>query len=83
MPPGFQRWDFKVDGVAREALVYLPTTAKEKLAPVVFVFHGHGGTARNVVGSFAINRHWLEWQKRTIDFGAAVCTGCRHVSATA
>ena len=60
LPPGFQRWEFKVDGVPREALVYLPTTAKEKPAPVVFVFHGHGGVARNVVRSFAMNRHWPE-----------------------
>lgn len=60
LPPGFQRWEFKVDGVPREALVYLPATAKDKPAPVVFVFHGHGGTARNVVRSFAINRHWPE-----------------------
>ena len=60
LPPGFQRWELKVDGVAREALVYAPATAKEQPAPVVFVFHGHGGTARNVVRSFAIQRHWPE-----------------------
>lgn len=60
LPPGFRRWEFKVDGVAREALVYAPATAKEQPAPVVFVFHGHGGTARNVVRSFAIQRHWPE-----------------------
>lgn len=60
LPPGFQRWEFKLDGVAREALVYAPATAKAQPAPVVFVFHGHGGTARNVVRSFAIQRHWPE-----------------------
>ena len=60
LPPGFERWEFQVEGVAREALVYLPATAKEKPAPVVFVFHGHGGMARNVVRSFAIHRHWPE-----------------------
>ena len=60
VPPGVQRWEFRVDDVEREALVYLPATAKEKPAPVVFVFHGHGGTARNGVRGFAINRHWPE-----------------------
>jgi len=60
LPSGFQRWEFKVDGIAREALVYLPATAREQAAPVVFVFHGHSGTARNVVRSFAIHRHWPE-----------------------
>jgi polyhydroxybutyrate depolymerase len=60
LSPGFQRWEFKVDGVAREALVYAPAAAKEQPTPVVFAFHGHGGTARNVVRSFAIQRHWPE-----------------------
>jgi polyhydroxybutyrate depolymerase len=60
LPDGFQRWEFNVDGIAREALVYVPTTAKEKPTPVVFVFHGHGGRAMNVVRSFALNRHWPE-----------------------
>jgi polyhydroxybutyrate depolymerase len=60
LPPGFQRWEFKVDNVAREALVYLPADAKEKPAPVVFVFHGHGGMARNIVRNFAINQRWPE-----------------------
>lgn len=49
-----------MDGVTREALVHVPAAAKEQPAPVVFVFHGHGGTARNVVRTFAIQRHWPE-----------------------
>ena len=60
LPEGFQRCEFKVDGVAREALVYVPSAAKEKPTPVVFVFHGHGGRSMNVVRSFAMNRHWPE-----------------------
>jgi polyhydroxybutyrate depolymerase len=59
-PPGFQRWEFQVDGVAREALLYLPATAKDRPAPVVFVFHGHGGVARSAVRNFAMNEHWPE-----------------------
>lgn len=60
LPSGFQRWEFKLDGVAREALVYLPATYKETPAPLVFVFHGHGGVARNVVRSFGLNQRWPE-----------------------
>jgi polyhydroxybutyrate depolymerase len=58
LPAGFQRMNFTVDGVAREALVYVPATAKTTNMPVVFVFHGHGGTARSAVRSFALNQHW-------------------------
>jgi polyhydroxybutyrate depolymerase len=60
LAPGFVRWELQVDGDKREALVYVPQAAKEKPAPVVFVFHGHGGRAQNVVKSFAMNRHWPE-----------------------
>jgi len=28
--------------------------------PVVLVFHGHGGTARNAARTFALHRHWPE-----------------------
>jgi polyhydroxybutyrate depolymerase len=49
-----------VDGVAREALVSAPATAKQVPAPVVFVFHGHGGTMRNAARTFAIHWHWPE-----------------------
>ncbi len=51
---------FTVDGVEREALIHAPATAKTAAAPVVFVFHGHGGTARNAQRSFAIDRLWPE-----------------------
>jgi polyhydroxybutyrate depolymerase len=60
LPPGFSRMEFTVEGVAREALVYAPATARTAAAPVVFVFHGHGGSARHVEQSFAIDRHWPE-----------------------
>lgn len=60
LPAGFQRWELKVDGVAREALVYAPASAKEKAAPVVFAFHGHGGNMRNAARSFAMNQQWPE-----------------------
>jgi polyhydroxybutyrate depolymerase len=56
----FQRMSFKVDGVARMALVYAPTNATNVSTPVVFVFHGHGGSAEMAVRSFHINKEWPE-----------------------
>lgn len=57
---GFQRMEWKVDGVVREALVCAPAAAKEKPAPLVFVFHGHGGTMQHAARAFAIQSHWPE-----------------------
>jgi polyhydroxybutyrate depolymerase len=60
LPPGIQLLELKVDGVARDALIYIPPGAKIGATSVVFVFHGHGGSAQNAVRSFAMNRHWPE-----------------------
>lgn len=55
-----RQMDFTVDGVPRSALVYLPASTGTNGAPVVFVFHGHGGNARQAARSFGIERHWPE-----------------------
>ena len=57
---GFQPMSFTVDGVARTALVYVPATAKTSPTPLVFVFHGHGGSAPQAARSFHIEREWPE-----------------------
>jgi polyhydroxybutyrate depolymerase len=49
-----------IDGAVREALVYAPVSAKTTAAPVIFVFHGHGGSMRNVARSFALHTLWPE-----------------------
>ena len=54
------RRDWKVDGVSREALVYAPATAKTTPTPVVFAFHGHGGTMDFAAAKFAYHKHWPE-----------------------
>ena len=54
----FQTMDFTVDGVARTALIYAPPSAKSASTPVVFVFHGHGGSSRNAERSFHIETEW-------------------------
>jgi polyhydroxybutyrate depolymerase len=54
------RREFKVGDDAREALVVAPASAKSAAAPLVLVFHGHGGTAKNAAAGFAIHKHWPE-----------------------
>jgi polyhydroxybutyrate depolymerase len=56
--PKLMHWN--VDGVTREAIVYLPTakTASGK-APLVLAFHGHGDDARNFQG-VGIHEYWRQ-----------------------
>jgi len=51
---------FTVEGVQRMALIYVPATAATNTTPVVFVFHGHGGAARQAARSMAMYRLWPE-----------------------
>jgi polyhydroxybutyrate depolymerase len=55
-----RRMDWTVDGTKREATVYAPDSAKTKEAPVVFAFHGHGGSMANAAKSFAVHTQWPE-----------------------
>lgn len=54
------RREWKVDGVTREASIYSPAGAKTAPAPLLFVFHGHGGTMRNAARSFNYQSLWPE-----------------------
>jgi polyhydroxybutyrate depolymerase len=56
--PSRQEW--MIDGVAREALIAAPASAKSEPAPLVFVFHGHGGTMRNATRQFHLHDLWPE-----------------------
>ena len=57
---GFTHVALKVDGVDREALVYAPKSAATAPTPVVFVFHGHGGSSQQVTRSIPMHREWPE-----------------------
>lgn len=54
------RVEWAVGDVKREALVYTPESARTSDSPLVFVWHGHGGTMRNVATTWAIHKHWPE-----------------------
>jgi len=56
--PVEKKWE--VDGVDREGLVYAPTLATTSPTPVVFAFHGHGGTMQHSSRTFAYHKHWPE-----------------------
>jgi len=59
-PAELARREWTIEGTLREALLYVPAAAKQTPAPVVFAFHGHGGTMRNAARSFAYHTHWPE-----------------------
>jgi polyhydroxybutyrate depolymerase len=54
------RREWTVGGVAREALVYVPQRATTQATPIIFAFHGHGGTARNAARNWAYETLWPE-----------------------
>ncbi|MCX7046943.1 MAG: prolyl oligopeptidase family serine peptidase [Candidatus Sumerlaeota bacterium] len=54
------RREWKVDGVVREALVCAPSKATTEGAPVVFAFHGHGGSMANAARMFGYHKQWPE-----------------------
>jgi polyhydroxybutyrate depolymerase len=49
--------EWKIDGVTREALIHLPSDTS-KPAPLVFVYHGHGGNSNQAARSFHIGQLW-------------------------
>jgi polyhydroxybutyrate depolymerase len=54
-----QPMEWTVDGVQRRALVALPTTPTDH-PPLVFAFHGHGGTMQGAVRSYHVHTLWPE-----------------------
>lgn len=52
------RRTWNVDGVAREGLVYVPANAATQPVPLVFAFHGHGGSMRQASRSFDLHTLW-------------------------
>ncbi len=57
---GTTRVEWTVDGVKREALVAAPAAAKASPSPLVFAFHGHGGSMTNVARAHGFHKHWPE-----------------------
>ena len=51
---------WEVDGVTREAIVYEPLKKTEGKVPLVFDFHGHGGTAKQSARTHRFHEAWPE-----------------------
>ena len=51
---------WEIDGVKREALIHTPAKKTEGKVPLVFDFHGHGGTARHAARTHHIHTDWPE-----------------------
>src|SRR5947199_9757641 len=47
-----------VDGVEREALVFLPSASSKSKSPVIFAFHGHGGNMHFAARGMAFQNAW-------------------------
>lgn len=47
-----------VDGIERSALLHLPEQAQREPCPLVFVFHGHGGSSEGAARSFRLHEVW-------------------------
>ena len=54
----FRAWE--VDGVKRQALVCEPSKKSAARIPLVFDFHGHGGTARHAARTHGLHEAWPE-----------------------
>ena len=54
------RREWMVDGAAREGLLHVPAGAGTTPAPVVFAFHGHGGSMQRAAAMFDFHHAWPE-----------------------
>jgi polyhydroxybutyrate depolymerase len=52
--------EWTISGITRKALVYLPPSAKTESTPVIFAFHGHGGTMLNMYNTRGFDKFWPE-----------------------
>ncbi len=52
------RW--KVDSAPRVGLVYVPVSALDQPTPVIFAWHGHGGTMKQAAETFGYHKLWPE-----------------------
>jgi len=55
-----QSRQWTVENLTRQALVFAPPQAKTNSCPMVFVFHGHGGSMNHSARSFPLHTHWPE-----------------------
>lgn len=52
--------EWSINGDIRKALVYIPSSAKTKATPIIFAYHGHGGTMENMFKTRGFDKIWPE-----------------------
>ncbi|MCE1169089.1 MAG: dienelactone hydrolase family protein [Sphingobacteriia bacterium] len=57
---GLEPVSIKIHGIARNAEISVPPNINNDLLPVVFVFHGHGGSINSAALRFHIELYWHE-----------------------
>ena len=59
--PALRDMQWNVEGTMRKALVYLPAiSGSSKSHPLIFAFHGHGGTMQNMYRTHRFDLLWPE-----------------------
>jgi polyhydroxybutyrate depolymerase len=58
--PKPQVMEWTIAGVTRKALVYIPATAKTKPTPILFTYHGHGGSMQHMYDTRGFDKLWPE-----------------------
>ena len=59
-PVGDLLLSWQVDSVTRDGMVHVPEAALTKPTPVIFAWHGHGGSMSNAANSFGYHKLWPE-----------------------
>ena len=57
-PDGITAWT--VEGDKREDLIVPPAKKTDGLVPVILMFHGHGGSIKESIGQFDLQKYWPE-----------------------
>ncbi len=57
---GLETVSVEVNGIIRNSEIYFPPNMNSEALPVVFAFHGHGGTTESAASRFHIEKFWPE-----------------------
>ena len=58
LPSHLDSFTLNINGVQREFLAYFPKTKDMKPRPVVFGWHGHGGTGKSAAKKYLVHEYW-------------------------
>jgi polyhydroxybutyrate depolymerase len=59
-PVGDLILSWQIDGVMRDGMFHVPPTALTQPVPIIFAWHGHGGSMKNAANSYGYHKLWPE-----------------------